>query len=133
MEIYSKCHGQEESKIQIGGSGTVAKGFDSLKDTLTNADYADALGKLMGDGSGNGSFNPYSFNPKGKKESSGKDSSGSGGGSDYSAEDAAKDLKDILEDIKDYEADIELDLEDQTEQLINHYNLEKNKLESLKE
>ena len=62
---------------------------------------------------------------------SGKKSSSSG--SDYSAEDAAEDLRDILEDIEDYEADIELDLEDQTEQLINHYNLEKNKLESLKE
>lgn len=137
METCSKCHGQEESKIQIGGSGTVAKGFDSLKDTLTNADYADALGKLMGDGSGSGSFNPYSFNPQGKKDTSGSGGkkSGSGGksGSDYSAEDAAEDLRDILEDIEDYEADIELDLEDQTEQLINHYNLEKNKLESLRE
>lgn len=54
-------------------------------------------------------------------------------GSDYSPEDAASDLKDILNDIEDYEADIELDLEDQTEQLINHYNLESNKLEKLKE
>lgn len=31
----------------------------------------------------------------------------------------------MLNDIEDYEADIELDLEDQTEELINHYNLEK--------
>ena len=124
---------QTESTIQLGGSGSVVKGFDSLKSALTNADYADALGKLMGDGSGNGKFNPYSFNPTGKKEPSGKKKSGSGSGSNYSAEDAASDLKDILNDIEDYEADIELDLEDQTEELINHYNLEKNKLETLKE
>lgn len=57
----------------------------------------------------------------------------SGSKNNYSAEDAASDLKDILNDIEDYEADIELELEDQTEELINHYNLERNKLDTLKE
>lgn len=59
--------------------------------------------------------------------------SGSGSKNKYSAEDAASDLKDILQDIEDYEADIELELEDQTEELINHYDLERNKLDTLKE
>lgn len=59
--------------------------------------------------------------------------SGGSGGSSYTAEDAASDLKDILQDIEGYEADIELDLEDQTEQLINQYNLKRNQLDALKE
>ena len=60
-------------------------------------------------------------------------SSGGSKGSSYSPEDAASDLKDILQDIEDYESDIELDLQDQTEELINHYNLEKNKLDLIRE
>lgn len=64
---------------------------------------------------------------------SGKKGGGSGSGNNYSAEDAADDLKKILNDIEKYERDIEADLEDQTEELLNHYNLEKNKLETIKE
>ena len=70
----------------------------------------------------------------GKLGGSGKKGSGSkGSGNNYSAEDAARDLKGILNDIEKYERDIEADLEDQTEELLNHYNLERNKLETLKE
>lgn len=63
-----------------------------------------------------------------------KSSSGSKSKKDsYTPEEAEKDKKSILNDIEDYERDIEADLEDQTEQLVNHYNLERNKLETLRE
>lgn len=122
-------------EITIGGNGTVANGFKELGQVLQNADYADAFAKLQGDGNGSGSFNPYSFNPNGKKDTSGnKKKSGSGSKKDsYTPEEAEKDKKSILNDIEDYEKDIEADLEDQTEQLINHYNLERNKLDTLRE
>lgn len=96
------------------------------------AAYKEAQAKIQ---EAKARLNSYkSANKTGKSNySAAKPSSSGSSGSDYSAEDAADDLKDILEDIEDYEADIELDLEDQTEQLINHYNLEKNKLDSLKE
>lgn len=96
------------------------------------AAYKEAQAKIQ---EAKARLNSYkSANKTGKSNySAAKPSSSGSSGSDYSAEDAADDLKDILEDIQDYEADIELDLEDQTEQLINHYNLEKNKLDSLKE
>ena len=78
--------------------------------------------------------NQYGYNNKtGQGNYNSAKKSGSGSKNNYSAEDAASDLKDILNDIEDYEADIELDLEDQTEELINHYNLERNKLDTLKE
>lgn len=63
------------------------------------------------------------------KKSSGSKSSKK----EYTPEEAEKDKKSILNDIEDYEKDIEADLEDQTEQLINHYNLERNKLDTLRE
>ena len=132
-----------ESELTIGGEGT--KGLSGIGESLANfgkslqddsvssiianqftpiqSEYTPSLGS-----SDKNAGSPSSYSP-----SDGGSKSGSGSGSDYSAKDAASDLADILEDIEDYEADIELDLEDQTEQLINHYNLEKNKLESLKE
>lgn len=61
---------------------------------------------------------------------------GSGGGgskNNYSSDDAAEDLKSILNDIEKYEQNIEADLEDQTTELLNHYNLERNKLDTLRE
>ena len=68
------------------------------------------------------------------KKSSGSGSKNKkGSGSNYSAEDAASDLKDILNDIEKYEAEIELELEDQTEELLNQYNLKINQLDTLKE
>lgn len=59
--------------------------------------------------------------------------SGSGSGNKYSADDAADDLKEILNDIEKYESEIEADLQDQTEELLNHYNLSRNRLDTLKE
>lgn len=126
--------GTSDSEISIGGQGTVANGFKELGQVLQNADYADAFAKLQGDGNGNGKFNPYSFNPTGKKDKdTGKKKSGSGSKNNYSAEDAASDLKDILNDIEKYEEDIELDLEDQTEQFINQEMLAANRLDTLRE
>lgn len=71
-------------------------------------------------------------NNKGKKKAADKAKSSSSKNS-YTPEEAEKDKKSILNDIEDYERDIEADLEDQTEQLVNHYNLERNKLETLRE
>ena len=130
-----------DTKLTIGGEGTQISGvgdaIGGIADVLAN-DALNSENPIMGN-----FYNPISPNytppaknqdtPDGSGSPSTSGSSGSGSGSGYSAEDAAEDLADILEDIKDYEADIELNLEDQTEQLINHYNLEKNKLESLKE
>lgn len=116
-----------ETEIKIGAAGTIK----SIGNMLANADIADTIGNM---------FTPIEAPIKTKSGTSGSKGytpsgggSKKGSGSEYSAEDAASDLKDILQDIEDYEADIELDLEDQTEQLINHYNLEKNKLDTLKE
>lgn len=117
-----------QTEIKVGAAGTIK----SIGEMLSNADIADTIGNM---------FTPIEApvkTSKGTNGSSGGYSPSGGGskkgsGSNYSAEDAASDLKDILNDIEDYEADIELDLEDQTEELINHYNLEKNKLETLKE
>lgn len=127
--------GTSDSEISIGGQGTVANGFKELGQVLQNSDYADAFAKLQGDGNGSGKFNPYSFNPSGKKDTGDgkKKSGGSGSKNNYSAEDAANDLKDILNDIEKYEEDIELDLEDQTEQFINQEMLAANRLDTLKE
>ena len=117
-----------QTEIKVGAAGTIK----SIGEMLSNADIADTIGNM---------FTPIEApvkTSKGTNGSSGGYSPSGGGskkgsGSNYSAEDAASDLKDMLNDIEDYEADIELDLEDQTEELINHYNLEKNKLETLKE
>ena len=116
-----------QTEIKVGAAGTIK----SIGEMLSNADIADTIGNM---------FTPIEAPiKKSSGANGGKGYSPSGGGSkkgsgsNYSAEDAASDLKDILNDIEDYEADIELDLEDQTEELINHYNLEKNKLETLKE
>ena len=111
--------------------GEIKVSSDAIKNTLSTLGNAIKSVPLEFDFQ----YTPNSSSPIGGKTSpSGSTLSGGGtSGSGYSAEDAAEDLADILEDIKDYEADIELDLEDQTEQLINHYNLEKNKLDSLKE
>lgn len=116
-----------QTEIKVGAAGTIK----SIGEMLSNADIADTIGNM---------FTPIEAPiKKSSGANGGKGYSPSGGGSkkgsgsNYSAEDAASDLKDMLNDIEDYEADIELDLEDQTEELINHYNLEKNKLETLKE
>lgn len=128
-----------ESSIKFSGTGIDAK---SLGGAIKNAGAAlkenagtlasqwtpiqPNLTKTSGTG-GSGNKSDKGYTP------SGGGSKNKGSGNDYSPEDAASDLKDILNDIEDYEADIELDLEDQTEELINHYNLERNKLDTLKE
>ena len=129
--------GQEESTIEIGGNNVV-QGFDELGGVLQNKDYADALGNLLSGGdSGGGAFTPYSFNPKGKSGStgnSGKKKGGSGGGGGKSdADKAAEEAKKLAEDIAAFREDEGTALEDITEELINHYRLEKTRLELQKE
>ncbi len=101
-------------------AGTLASQWTPIQPNLTKTSGTGGSGNK----SGGGGYTPSGGGSKNK---------GSGSGNDYSPEDAASDLKDILQDIEDYESDIELDLQDQTEELINHYNLEKNKLDLIRE
>ena len=128
-----------KTELTIGGEGTQISGVGNAINGIADALANDALNNenpIMGN-----FYNPISpnYTPPAKNQDtpngsgSPSTSGGSGSGSNYSAEDAASDLKDILQDIEDYEADIELELEDQTEELITHYNLERNKLDTLKE
>ena len=106
-------------------SNTLSTLGNAIKNTPLEFDFSYTPSNKDNIG-GKTSGKPNSYTPSGG-------GSKKGSGSEYSAEDAASDLKDILQDIEDYEADIELDLEDQTEQLINQYNLKRNQLDSLKE
>lgn len=131
-----------ETDLTIGGEGT--KGLSDIGKSLASFGKSlqdDKVSNIIAN-----QFTPvqsnYTPNIGGKKDNGNKDSNynpkGSGSkkkksGSDYSADDAASDLKDILNDIEKYEAEIELDLEDQTEELLNHYNLKRNQLDTLKE
>ncbi len=132
MEIYSRCHGQEESTIEIGGNNTV-EGFSELGGVLKNKDFADAAGKLLGDSTGGGSFNPYSFNPKGPKVDTatggnGKKGSGGGGGGKSDAEKAAEEAEKLKKKIEEFREDEGTALEDVTEELIKQYETEERKL-----
>ena len=121
---------QTSSSIEIGGDNVV-KGLNEVGEVLQNADYADAIGNILSGGTGdNGAFTPYSFNPKGQKinDTSSKKKSG-GSGSNKAAEDAAK----LAEDIANFREDEGTALEDVTEELINHYKLEKSRLELQKQ
>lgn len=117
-----------QTEIKIGAAGTIK----SIGNMLANADIADTIGNM---------FTPVEADvKKSTGTTGGKGYTPSGGGSknkksgsEYTPEEAAKDKKSILNDIEDYERDIEADLEDQTEQLVNHYNLERNKLDTLRE
>lgn len=108
-------------------SNTLSTLGNAIKNTPLEFDFSYTPSNKDNIG-GKTSGKPNSYTPSGGGSKNKK-----GSGSEYSAEDAASDLKDILQDIEDYEADIELDLEDQTEQLINQYNLKRNQLDSLKE
>lgn len=138
MDLFSE--GKEvKSKISFSGSGIDTKSLGgAIKDAgAALKKNAGALAsqwnpiqpnlidsnKNGGKTGGTSNYTPSGGGSKNKK----------GSGSDYSAEDAASDLKDILDDIEKYEAEIELDLEDQTEELLNHYNLKRNQLDTLKE
>ena len=138
MDLFSE--GKEvKSKISFNGSGIDTKSLGgAIKDAgAALKENAGALAsqwnpiqpnlidsnKNGGKTGGTSNYTPSGGGSKNKK----------GSGSDYSAEDAASDLKDILDDIEKYEAEIELDLEDQTEELLNHYNLKRNQLDTLKE
>ena len=108
----------EESK------SNAAKAAAAYKEAQAKIQEAKArLGQYKG--INKGGHNNYNSAKKSGSGSSKKDS--------YTPEEAEEDKKSILNDIEDYEKDIEADLEDQTEQLVNHYNLERNKLDTLKE
>ncbi len=132
-----------DTELTIGGEGTkglsdignsLAEFGKSLQDdsvsqiianqfTPVQSEYTPTLSNDgKSGGSGNKGHTPSGGGSKNKKS-----------GSEYTPEEAEKDKKSILNDIEDYEKDIEADLEDQTEQLINHYNLERNKLDTLRE
>lgn len=133
-DLFSSDSKPVETSIKFSGSGIDTKSLGAgIKDAGTALkNNADTLAAQ---------WTPIQPNLLNKKTNGGKTgglNNGGGGskkgsGSEYSAEDAASDLKDILDDIEKYEAEIELDLEDQTEELLNHYNLKRNQLDTLKE
>lgn len=129
-DLFTATEG-EPVNIEIGGNNTV-QGFSELGGILKDKDFADAAGKLLGDGTGGGSFNPYSFNPTGPKVDSatggggGKKGKGSGGKSD--AEKAAEEAKKLQEKIDKFREDEGTALEDVTEELIRQYETEERKL-----
>lgn len=128
--------------FKIGGEGT--KGLSGIGKALS--DFGQTLSSDTVSNTIASNFTPVEANYK--PNNIGDKDNGNGGktnhtpsgggknkksGSEYTPEEAEKDKKSILNDIEDYERDIEADLEDQTEQLVNHYNLERNKLETLRE
>lgn len=134
-ELFSSTNKPVESSIKFSGSGIDTKSLGagireagtSLKNNAETlaSQWTPIQPNLVDTKSGNGGKNS-NYTPSGGGSKKKK-------GSDYSADDAASDLKDILNDIEKYEAEIELDLEDQTEELLNHYNLKRNQLDTLKE
>lgn len=136
-ELFSSTDKPVETSIKFSGSGIDTKSLGtgireagaSLKNNAEalasqwNPIQPNLIDTKGGNTGGKSNYTPSGGGSKKKK----------GSGSDYSAEDAASDLKDILNDIEKYEAEIELDLEDQTEELLNQYNLKKNQLDTLKE
>lgn len=129
--IMSAAYSQGVMNNAINGS--TAEQIQGLSNKVLGTAKAKAYGtKQEATVRKSGLRNISNGNLDGKKPSSGG-SKGSGSKNNYTAEDAAEDLKGILNDIEDYERDIEADLEDQTEELINHYNLQRNKLDLLKE
>ena len=119
-----------EIKVSSDGiSNTLSTLGNAIKNTPLEFDFSytpvntnDFGGRGGAGSSGSKGYTPSGGGSKNKKS-----------GSEYTPEEAEKDKKSILNDIEDYERDIEADLEDQTEQLVNHYNLERNKLETLRE
>lgn len=133
-ELFSSSGKPVETSISFNGSGidtkSLGKGIKDAGTALKN--NADTLAAQWTP------IQPNLTNKNGNNGANGGKNSGGGGskkgsGDSYTPEEAEKDKKSILNDIEDYERDIEADLEDQTEQLVNHYNLERNKLETLRE
>ena len=126
-----------KTDLKIGGGTVVSSTLKGIADNLRSDSVQDIIASTFTPVEAE--YTPLSStgNKDGNKDSSYTPSGGSSknkkSGSDYSADDAASDLKDILNDIEKYEAEIELDLEDQTEELLNQYNLKRNQLDTLKE
>lgn len=125
-DLFTATEG-EPVNIEIGGNNTV-QGFSELGGILKNKDFADAAGKLLGDGTGGGSFNPYSFNPTGPKVDSATGGGGGGKGGKSDAEKAAEEAKKLQEKIDKFREDEGTALEDVTEELIRQYETEERKL-----
>lgn len=131
------------TELTIGGEGTkglsgignsLAKFGKSLQDDSVSKIIANQFTPVQSEYTPTLSNDKDSGNkPTGNGHTPSGGSKNKGSGSDYTPEEAEKDKKSILNDIEDYERDIEADLEDQTEQLVNHYNSERNKLETLRE
>lgn len=124
-----------QTTLKIGGEGTkglsgigdALKGLgDTLQDPAVSNTIASQFTPVQANYTPTPTDNPTKGSPGSYKPSSG---GSGGGGSDDAAEEAAK----LAEDIAAFREDEGTALEDITEELINHYRLEKTRLELQKE
>ena len=130
-----------QTKLKIGGEGTKGlKGIgDALKglgDTLQTDAVSSVIASQFTPVQAN--YTPSSSSSSGGSRGSGgsgysPSSSGSGGGGSSDADKAAEEAAQLAEDIAAFREDEGTALEDVTEELINHYRLEKTRLELQKE
>ena len=124
--------------FKIGGEGTkglsgIGDALKGLGDTLQDPAVSNVIASQFTPVQAN--YTPTSTDTPGSKGSPGSyspssgGSGGGGGGSDDAAEEAAQ----LAEDIAAFREDEGTALEDITEELINHYRLEKTRLELQKE
>ena len=130
-----------QTTLKIGGEGTkglsgIGDALKSFGDTLQTDAVSNVIASQFTPVQANYTPTPDSGSP-GSKGSPGsyspKGSGGSGGGGKSDADKAAEEAAQLAEDIAAFREDEGTALEDITEELINHYRLEKTRLELQKE
>lgn len=130
-----------QTTLKIGGEGTkglsgIGDALKSFGDTLQTDAVSNVIASQFTPVQANYTPTPDSGSP-GSKGSPGsyspKGSGGSGGGGKSDADKAAEEAAQLAEDIANFREDEGTALEDITEELINHYRLEKTRLELQKE
>lgn len=127
-----------DTELTIGGEGTTGlEGIGNALTTFGNTLKSDAVSNVIAS-----QFTPVQANytptstdspTKGSPGSYSPSSGGSGGGGGSGSDDAAEEAAQLAEDIAAFREDEGTALEDITEELINHYRLEKTRLELQKE
>ena len=127
--------------FKIGGEGTkglsgIGDALKGLGDTLQDPAVSNVIASQFTPVQANYTPNSPSKSPSPGSPSSYKPSSGGsggGGGGSSDADKAAEEAAQLAEDIAEFREDEGTALEDITEELINHYRLEKTRLELQKE
>ena len=127
-----------DTELTIGGEGTT--GLEGIGNALTafgNTLKSDAVSNVIASQFTpvQANYTPTSTDTPGSKGSPGSysPSSGGSGGGGGGSDDAAKEAAQLAEDIAAFREEEGTALEDITEELINHYRLEKTRLELQKE